>query len=282
MRRPIISRVSLTSLILLFSVAASGRADYTTGELHDINGHGLYGGILSPGAGVTINLGNGSSPSVAYYPGVVNWTVATPPAGKPNASWVPPVGGSFTTFCIELSQDINPGKVYTYQLTALAYAPSPGTAPAQANPPHAGMGTIKANAIEELWGQDYSSIATNSTNAAAFQLAIWKIEYDWGTADFDSFGAGNFQATGNSAVLAQAKAWLDAPEQSQRRDCRQPDRPDRSQPSGPGDGDSGRRPTSFGRSGSAQRHPGGHRRSQHALVRPQAPGDGLRAEITPS
>ncbi len=210
MRISIARHVWSASLILWFGASASGRADYITGELHDINGQGLYGGILSPGAPVTINLGDGSSPSIAYYPGVVNWTVEPAPAGKPNVAWLPAVGGGFTTFCIELTQDISPGRVFTYQLTSLADAPSPGTAPAQANPPQAGMGTIKAGAIEELWGQDHASIGTNSIQGAAFQLAIWKIEYDWGTTAFDSFNAGNFQATGNSTAITQAKSWLDS------------------------------------------------------------------------
>jgi hypothetical protein len=205
------SGVLLSSLVALLGMTTAGRADYLTGELHDINGQGLFGGILSPGASVTINLGDGSSPSVGYYPGAMNWIVKAPTdSGKPNAFWVPPAGDGFTTFCIELTQDVSPGNVYTYQLTALANAPSPGTVPAQANPPQAGMGTIKADAIEELWGQDHSSIGSNGTNGAAFQLAIWKIEYDWGTANFDTFAAGNFQATGNATVISQAKTWLDA------------------------------------------------------------------------
>ena len=210
MRASLVAALLSLSLVSLSGAAPSVRADYITGELTDVNGNGLFGGILSPGAGVTINLGDGSSPSVAYYPGVVNWTVKTPPAGKPNASWAPAVGSNFTTFCIELPQEIYPGNVYTYQLTALANAPNPGTPPAQATPGTPGMGAIKAGAIEELWGQDHSSIGTNGTDGAAFQLAVWKLEYDWGTSAFDSFSAGNFRATGNTTALAQARSWLDA------------------------------------------------------------------------
>ena len=58
-------------------------------------------------------------------------------------------------------------------------------------------------------------IGNNGTKAAAFQLAIWKIESDWGdnyALDFSSNPTNgplnNFQASGNSAATDQAVTWL--------------------------------------------------------------------------
>jgi len=106
MRLAILSRILLSSLTTLLITASAVRADFITGQL--VSGP-IDGAILNPGAAVTINSGNGSAPSIDYYPGEVNWTVETAPSGEPNASWVPAVGSSFQTFCIELTQDISPG-----------------------------------------------------------------------------------------------------------------------------------------------------------------------------
>ena len=62
------------------------------------------------------------------------------------------------------------------------------------------MGATKADKIEELWGAFYGSIGTDGTKGAAFQLAIWKIEYDWGSTSSSDFTKGNFQASGNTAA----------------------------------------------------------------------------------
>ena len=216
MRLPISSRILVFSLVALLCGATSTRADYITGELNDVGNKGIYGGILNPGASVMINDGAPNSNFFNYYPGVVNWTVESPTDPlKLNADWVSQLGSTFTTFCIEVPQEINPGKIYTFELTALALAPDPGTTPSQEIPGTPGMGATKANAIEELWAQDYAYIAnpTNSytadINAAAFQLAIWKIEYDWGTANFDNFSAGNFRAENNDSAITLAMTWLD-------------------------------------------------------------------------
>jgi hypothetical protein len=200
--KPCVRWLALLALVLTATVA---RADFITGTLDDVNGQGVYGGILSPGASAAINLGDGTAPSINYYPGVVNWTVEKAPTNKPNASWVPSVGSSYTTFCIELTQNISPGHKYTYQLTDLGNAPKPGSSQTQTNGPGTGMGTTKADAIENLWAQFYSSSFTND-QAAAFQLDIWKIEYDWG--DGSNFSSGYFQATASSDIINQATKWL--------------------------------------------------------------------------
>jgi hypothetical protein len=215
------SRILFFALTAVLGMTIEAREDFITGELA---GTAVDGGILNPGAAVMINHGNGPRPSIEYYPGEVDWTVTTPPHGKPNASWVPAVGSSFQSFSIELTQDIRPGKSYTYSLENLADDPKPGSKQTGGS---GGMGEAKANAIAALWAEDYRSIANPTgasnadINAAAFQLAIWKIEYDWDNSKFTltgnaatDFSSGNFRASaiaGNAdsaAAIAQADSWL--------------------------------------------------------------------------
>jgi hypothetical protein len=177
----------------LFVVAGQGRADFVTATL---NGTGLDD-ILNPGAYVTINLGDGSAPSMNYKPGVVNWTGVSTNA--------PAFRGKFTTFCLELTQDISPGNAYTYSLIALDNAPKPGS-PATGG--SGGMGAIKANEIRQLWTGFHGTIGSDGTKAAAFQLCIWKIEDDWGTSAATDFTKGNFRASNNASATDQASAWL--------------------------------------------------------------------------
>jgi hypothetical protein len=198
----------LFSLGTLLYVGTTVRADFITGTLP--TGFSGPGGALNPGTPVYINDGNGSAANMSYYPGVVNWKL-----DSSNASWASSLGNSFQTFCIELTQDISPGGTYTYSLVNLADAPKPGTSQTGGS---GGMGQAKANAIGALWAADYGSIAgpNADTNAAAFQLAIWKIEYDWGSSN-ESFNKGNFKASANgvnpnstNAAIIQAENWLNS------------------------------------------------------------------------
>ncbi len=196
----------VTALLVVLAALAPARADFNTvtATLNTNN-------TLNPSAPVEINLGGGTSPSINYTPGVVNWTQT----GTQRNSLLPT---DFTTFCIELTQDISPGGAYTYTLSALQNAPNPGTSQTQSNGTGSGMGTTKATEIEYLWGTFYSLIGNNGDNAAAFQLAIWKIEYDWGDASLPgtldgavSFSSGNFQASpldGDTAPITTATNWI--------------------------------------------------------------------------
>jgi hypothetical protein len=184
----------LVGCLLVIGLAGQGRADFVTATL---NGTGLDN-TLNPGAYVTINLGDGLTPSINYKPGVVNWT------GSPTNA--PALRGAFTTFCLELTQDISPGATYVYNLVAMDNAPKPGSA-ATGGP--GGMGATKASEIRQLWTGFHSSIGSDGTKAAAFQLAIWKIECDWGTGPAATdLTTGNFRASGNNSATSQASTWL--------------------------------------------------------------------------
>ena len=107
--------------------------------------------------------------------------------------------GDFLTFCVEINQDVYLGGTYTFTTGTVASAPTPGTP----LPGSGGMGTIKANLLNDLWTRHYSDV-TDATTGAAFQVAVWEVVYD---TNFN-LGTDNFQAYGNSAVTTQAATWL--------------------------------------------------------------------------
>ena len=88
-----------------------------------------------------------------------------------------------------------------FDKSSLANAPDDGNS----NP---GMGALRASLIGELWYQDYASIGTSDTNAAAFQIAIWKIINETTPGDMTDVTKGSFTVSGPQATLMQANAWL--------------------------------------------------------------------------
>jgi len=83
------------------------------------------------------------------------------------------------------------------------------------------MGALAASLIQELWQQAYnpswaSATFGTSTGMAAFQLAIWKLEYDgytWGSGAGDnttSFAKGLLTADLTSSITTQAQALINA------------------------------------------------------------------------
>lgn len=64
--------------------------------------------------------------------------------------------------------------------------------------------------LSQLFTEVGGSVAANSTidSSAAFQLSIWEILFEGGTYGGLNVSSGNFQATGNAAVITQANIWL--------------------------------------------------------------------------
>jgi hypothetical protein len=114
--------------------------------------------------------------------------------------------GNFTSFCIELTQNLSIGQTYTFDAVLLGAAPLPG-GPGVGN---TGMGSAKANLLRELWGRYFGNV-NNADTSAAFQVATWEIVYDLGV----SLGAGDFQAKGGGnnpspTYLQTAQNWLNS------------------------------------------------------------------------
>ena len=162
---------------------------------------------------VSINNGDGGATAQYNYSGAIPWTQSLSHPTNPA------LGPTFYTFCIELTQDVNIGSTNDHYIIAnLADAPKPGTAQSghdvsPGNPVNQ-MGTTKADAISRLWngfyGTSQAQIASNSPasllNGAAFQLAIWTIEYDMDSSGHVSNTAflsptANFRASSTNAAL---------------------------------------------------------------------------------
>lgn len=114
-------------------------------------------------------------------------------------------GHDFTTFCIEMNQEINFGGTYTYDVVSLDKG---GTHFAG---PGVGMGAARADLISELWGRHYSEIVGNDT-AAAFQIAVWEIVED---SNNRNLRAGQFRirdagTRSAPAYVSLAQQWLDS------------------------------------------------------------------------
>lgn len=103
----------------------------------------------------------------------------------------PDVLTPITFWCFELTQYFSPGTSYTGYTASALVSPV-------------------ATQLAQLFEEAFAFAGTSTVNSAAFQLAIWDIEYDSGNRNVNS-GAG-FYATGGSADSAlartQANAWL--------------------------------------------------------------------------
>jgi hypothetical protein len=103
-------------------------------------------------------------------------------------------GQSFLAFCVDLFQNLRFGKTYTdYTVqTGAAY-----------------FGASKASDIGRL-ATGYLGLVDSPTTSAAFQLALWEIVNENGSA-YD-LRAGSFTATGRKkarAAISLADSWLD-------------------------------------------------------------------------
>ena len=112
--------------------------------------------------------------------------------GKWHSGGTPDVLSPITFWCFELTQYFNPGTSYPgYTASALG-------------------GTV-ASRIVQLFHEAFGAAGTSSTNSAAFQLAIWEIEYE-SSGSYDVTTGSGFYATGSGANFTtardQANYWL--------------------------------------------------------------------------
>ncbi|HEX5443514.1 MAG TPA: PEP-CTERM sorting domain-containing protein, partial [Pirellulales bacterium] len=155
--------------------------------------------------------------------GATNWSNPTQVSGPNDFTFtgnpLTAPSGQFISFCIELTQDISLNHTYTVDAIPLDMAPKPVSGQLTS-----GMGPTAAGLIEELWAAHFHDIfyqpnssdpnlqSVQNSNAAAFQLAIWKLEYDGG--QYLDFSEGSLQvAVGDSDDLLDpsvltAKSWL--------------------------------------------------------------------------
>ncbi len=129
----------------------------------------------------------------AYSGGVGGFSaVYTPTGGSPT---------SFVAFCVDLFQTFSFGSpfIVTPVLAQSLYAPE------------------RFTLLDRLYTQHYAPIqngASNSTDSAAFQLAVWEIIRETGSTGF-SLSGGTFTAsatpstnTGDLLAISRANTWL--------------------------------------------------------------------------
>ncbi|HVX87267.1 MAG TPA: hypothetical protein VH253_20955 [Phycisphaerae bacterium] len=162
---------------------------------------------LSPG-GDTLTVNFGAGEDYNAFVGQINWHAAESPdwnAGL-NSQLFGQLGpnGTFSTYCIEGTQNVYFGNIETWTLgvVPLAGTPYPGM----------GMGGLKATELTEFWDRFHDGIGSDATRASAFQLGVWEIVNDGLTAD--PFITGTFTASGSvpgdALTLSLAADWLSA------------------------------------------------------------------------
>jgi hypothetical protein len=182
------AHMRLMFAVLAMSVCLAGicRADTIQATFQSVD----YGGTLVT---VTLNPVPGGSPyQVTGIAGEYHWQEVA------GSSPVLGNNGSFDTFCVELTQDINFNQPpYTYTTTdALSLAPEPGDG-------FGPMGDLKADLIRELWSADIDNVIDN-TSATEFQFAVWDIIY----------GTSLHVDSSNQSLLNAAQGWVSALDQT--------------------------------------------------------------------
>lgn len=158
-----------------------------------------FDGVVSGTAAVHMsffNTRNNVSENVYAYAGLLKWKQAV---GSSTPFVLP---STFTTFCIEFTQDIGGSDRPTYVVDTLANAPKPYGGltgnPASGMGIDNGLGTTskKDVLIKQLWAK-YGSEVSNTLSAAAFQISIWKIIYEDSAAAnaYTSLYSGNMRMT---------------------------------------------------------------------------------------
>jgi hypothetical protein len=194
--RPRYATLGLVAVALLSAPARSSAESITMSLIGFPNGSG----------DVTLNNTTISAAPI----GPLSWTQINPANNLPYNT---PPNNSFpnplTTFCIELGNtaetQISPGTRYTFGVRPdLTTAPTIGT-------------QAKADAILELYGRHYNTAwaasgFAGSSDAVAFQLALWELVYDGRSSDPTSLtdSTGHFHVNGADygAAATTAQSWL--------------------------------------------------------------------------
>jgi len=194
-------KLTITGLVAIAVLALNGTSMAIDMTFDNIQGQGVHFDYSGT---------RGSAISGNTTAGRFNWTVTsceTINGVTFNA------GDQFTTFCTELTQFISTGDTFTYSSVAVADMPTVG----QLGAP---MGSFRAGLIQELFNNYYATAVNGTTTeAAAFQVAVWEIVYEDRVDDVGSSltiaaalnaGADSFTVSSNYDAVQQANTWLDA------------------------------------------------------------------------
>ncbi len=138
---------SLLGVSALLAAAATAGAGTITGK---------FTSQFSQGANITASGGiyNGNVNTVLY-----KWTrTDTPGVGGADAT----IPITFDTYCVDLSQSVKAGTVYTFDLITMTQA---------------GYSAQQQLLLTQLWNSFKPGVDTKA-ESASFQLAVWEIVYD--------------------------------------------------------------------------------------------------------
>ena len=117
---------------------------------------------------------------------------------------VPNTSARIDTYCIQLDQDINNGWTRTFEIVDLEDAPIGGGSTA--------MGASKAADIREMWIEigtalEWDQTPSDSSQAAAIQMAIWEIVHETTDSSY-AFDSGNMKVTDFGGASTEAQSVL--------------------------------------------------------------------------
>jgi hypothetical protein len=200
------------ALLIGFAAAAASRGDTVTAKLTGVD-------YAPPYTTVQLTLADSSNPTInntQAIAGPEHWhqTGGTLNIGDTN--------GDFTTFCIEIMQDVVINSTYSFTVGAVKDAPTPGTlvVPNPGTNLNGPMGQSKADLIGKLWAlhhgdtlvDDAANLNDKAAGAAAFQTTIWEIVYEnsgsysLSTGDLKASQSGTSVSSGRAITLAGT--WL--------------------------------------------------------------------------
>ena len=219
--RTVPTLLAITGLLLAGAVAQAGTIVNVTFQDQDPP--------ATPNGGVGVRLYDGlNSSGTPNSPAVTNVSLNEGGAfdfkvSNPSSTLFMGPGGTasstaIVSFCLEMTENIQ------YGPTNLAIIPL-AKGPAQASGPNMnGMGGTSAKLNEELWGKYINTALspppglTTSQAAGAFQLAVWKLEYDgkdpYGPPGSVNFSKGSVEAgedkASDATVLNTACNWINS------------------------------------------------------------------------
>lgn len=154
----------LVAVVAVLALGSVSRADTVTAAFNGV----------SPGSSISVAFNGVQLKNISA--GVLNWNYVSG-----NTFFSP----NFKAFCLEVAVGISSPTTFTVQDLSSRFS------------------TTTVGRLQEFWGENFSSIGTNGTNAAAFQLGIWEIVSD-GSLDLNN---GSFSASSSSAKTV-AQQWL--------------------------------------------------------------------------
>lgn len=174
----------------MYAIAALGLLSAAAGA----DGAFITANLMGISPALTVEVAAFGGGFVNVYDGRYNWFRTGGDAAAPI--------GTFTSYCIEITQHVSLGGTYNFEPVPTESAPLPAGVLAP-------MGIVKADQLAELFGSLGFNAFTDpitAQQAAAIQIAVWEIVYEVPGNPLDVSGGNiHFQ---NGGAIADAQALL--------------------------------------------------------------------------